>query len=242
VLKRVLKLIVIVTGTVLILAALAILALVTRLDGALKGIVEREVSRIYLTDVTIERVDVSPLRQTVEIHGLTVENPPKFRKGPAMTIGRIEVLVDLKSLFTATPRIRRILVEKTDVHLRYELSDGTNLRALTQNAEQLDTAPVPQETASKPESDEGGSGRKLIVDEFTCQDSVIHVSTNLVPFSSGSLDLSKFSIKGLGEGRAVSPARISIIFLKSVMLETLTLKGVLRPVASLLSREVDEIL
>ncbi|MDQ1256846.1 MAG: hypothetical protein QG656_1446, partial [Candidatus Hydrogenedentes bacterium] len=199
-LKRILKLAVIVTGTVLILAALAILALVTRLDGALKGIVEREVSRIYLTDVTIERVDVSPLRQTIEIHGLTVENPPKFRKGSAMTIGRIEVLVDLKSLFTATPRIRRILIEKTDVHLRYELSDGTNLRALTQNAEQLDTAPAPveQETAAQPESEEGGSGRKLIVDEFTCRDSVIHVSTNLVPFSSGSLDLAKFSIKGLG--------------------------------------------
>ena len=240
-LKKVLKLTVTIVGVVLILVAIGALLFIPRMDEFARKMMERQLTYLYMTDATIDAVDVALLRQTVEVKGLTVLNPPPFRKGPALSIKRMVVEYDWKSLLTRTARIRWASLEGIDVHLRYEVTDGANLVVLMENAMQLEQGSVEECEASRGTDEPPGVRRMMIIQDFLCGQTTVHISTNLAPFSSASMDIAPFKLKELGEGKPISPARAVVVFLRGLMTETLTFKGLLRPVADAIREEIDRI-
>ncbi len=229
--KKIFKLISIGIGGILILIALALLLLATRMDDVAKTALEKRLSEVCMSDVTIESVRVNPVHQCLEIHRIALLNPPAFRAGPALKFERILVRFDLASLLSRQIMISTIALEGGDLYLRYELGEGTNLGMLAENA-----AHVANEEAGNAPSQE------LVVQELTCQPAHVHVSTNLVPFSSASMRLSKFKLPEVSEGKAITVPRTTSILLRSVIMEVVTLKGLLRPVGNLLKREIEDLI
>ena len=236
-LRNLLKFVVTAVGVGLILVAVAALLAAMRLDTLAQAAVVRHVSQAYLTEVTVDGVQVAPLRQTIKIEGLTVFNPPTFKKGPALHFDRVVLGIDAKSLLSDRPTIRQVAIEGGRVNLRYELGKGSNLGRLAKNAAQ----------AAGGAADEGGevpvqeAPTRVWVDEVVCRGFEVGASSNLVPFVSASMNLARFTLPEVSEGKPVSAPHIASVLLRSVMKEIVTLKGLLRPVGSLLRREIDDL-
>ncbi|HEO72631.1 MAG TPA: hypothetical protein ENN80_15345 [Candidatus Hydrogenedentes bacterium] len=232
-------------GLILVLAAMGAVVLFLRLEEMTKAGLELQLSYMFMADVTIGAAKISHVGHTLELSDVEIGNPPAFRKGPAMHFNTILVSYAPWSFFTRTPTLHRILVQDGDVHLRYELGEGTNLSALADNVINLETpaADSGRDQAPKPEwgldAMPRGLRRKLKVAEFSCERTKIHLSTNMIPLSSVSMNLAPFRLKELTEGKPVSVPRVAFLFVRSLMIETLSLKGLLRPVAKMLRSDVE---
>jgi len=244
--KRLAKVAIAGLGVTLILIAVVLLVVSARLDILTKAGLELRLSYIFMADVTVGEVDVSLLRQTIDIRDLTVSNPADFRKGTAMELGRVAVRYDGRSFFSITPTVKKVKVEDAQIHLRYELGDGTNLGRLVENVSQLESAEEGKSgrgevnnPAWSAVAEPSGLRRTLVVEEYACQGAKVRLSTNLIPLSSMSLTIAPFRLCELTAGKPVSIPRLALIFVRSVMIETLSLDGLLSPVGKLLRKEVD---
>ena len=233
---RLFRLMIISVGMALILAAVAALVLAPRLDGVLKAAVERRLGYLYMTEVTVAEVKPAWFRQTLDMRGISILNPPTFRPKPAVTLDHVSVRFDLKSFLTEIPTIHEVFVKGIKVSLRYELGDGTNIGLLAKNAAEREKA-----TSGAPVAEPKGLRRRIAVEKFACDGATIELSTNLLPLASPSVRIRPFTLKGFGEGNPVPAPRMAVLFLRSVMTEALTAKGLLKPVFALLTRELQDL-
>ena len=203
--RKILKIGFIGAGAFLILVAAAILLLGSRLDSVAKTGVERALSYVYGTNVTVDTIAIAPLRRTIEAHELTIWNPPPFKEKPAIRFKRIQLRFDLQTLFAESPTIEQIDIEGAHVYLHYKVGEGTNLAKMGEHADELagddDTPPEPA-NGKEPI----GVRKGVIIEKFTCRKSTIHFSTNLVPKSSVSIDLDPFEITAIGPRQTRRPA------------------------------------
>lgn len=94
-----------------------------------KHAVERLASRQFGVKVSVESLDIDPERESVLIEGLTINNPKGYKKGPAITIGTIDI--DARSLKREMLAFEDISVN--GVNMRVEVTkNGTNLSDLRQ--------------------------------------------------------------------------------------------------------------
>lgn len=219
--KGCLKGVLIAVGTVLILAAVAALLLLTRAGTYTTDIVADALTRAAKVEVRVDEVRILPLRRTVEIQGLTLMNPPSFKPKPAIEVARLALQVDLRTLFSTSPRVEQAVVDGAHVHIRYKLGKGTNLGALATRA-----------------SEAGEEARSFVIDEFRCQGAKVSLSANVVPVSSLSFELAPFALSGDVGTRPLTTGELTAIFLRTVLHETVTVKGLLRPVGNLIRDEI----
>jgi len=225
--KGCLKTVLITVGAILILAAVAALLLMTRGETYATDLVAGALTRAAKTEVRIDSVSLAPLRQTLTVEGLTLMNPPTFKAKPAIEVERLALQVDLRTLFSRSPRIERVVVDGAHVHIRYKLAKGTNLAALAALADEAGQA-----------GEAGGKERSFTIDEFTCENAKVSLSANLIPASSVSFALPPFSLSGDVGNRPLTTGEVTALFLRTILHETLTVKGLLRPVAKLIRGEV----
>ena len=159
-------------GLALILAGVAALLLLTQAEGYGRGALEDHLSSVLRVPVHIERLSFAPIRQAVELHGLTVENPSSFKGGMAIEAAEVSLRFDPTSLFSKQLVVQQIRFEGLVVRYRYELAEGTNLGVLLASA---------TEKVKTPESS------RLVYKELACDDAKIHFSTNLVPGVSAGI-------------------------------------------------------
>ena len=226
--KTALKLVAAAVGLVLIAAALVVIALVIQADTYAKGVVERTLSYVMQAELKADRIRVLPLRYSIEITGLTVANPPPFKAESAIAVQRLTLRFNPRTLFSSAPAIRQVLVQGAQVRLRYRLGEGTNLGALAKQAAIRGKAPDP----AAPEA----ARRVFVVKEVRCEKIKLSVSANVIPLASAGLEIAPFTLENLGD-KPVTPGDITALFLRSILRETLTLKGLLSPVISLLKNE-----
>lgn len=219
--KGCLKGVLIAVGTLLILAAVAALLLLMRADTYATDVVARALTRAAKTEVRVEKVRISPLRRTVEIQGLTLMNPPSFKPKPAIELDRLALQVDLRTLFSKSPRVEQVVVNGAHVYIRYKLGKGTNLGALAVRA-----------------SEAGEKERSFVIDEFRCQGAKVSLSANVVPAPPVSFELAPFALSGDVGKRPLTSGDLTAIFLRTVLHETVTVKGLLRPVGNLIRDEI----
>ena len=121
-------------GILLILVAVLLILAATQLKTVVRSGIEKSLSIAFLTDVTVQDVDIKLHEGHIEIHNLVVNNPASFRAGPAMEFGTVIADVELKTLFSRTPTITRVVVKDAYVNLRHELAEGANLLMLARHA------------------------------------------------------------------------------------------------------------
>ncbi len=218
-------------GLLLIAVALGAITLMFETDIYAKGLIERTLSYVINADLRVEHIRVLPLEPGLELRGISVSNPGTFKSGTAMTIKRALLRFDPKTLFSKTPVIRQVLLQGMHVNLRYEIGEGTNLGTLRKQAK-LGSHP---EDAKAPRAARGA----FIVQEVRCEEAEMALSTNMVPVVKADLHLAPFTLHDFGN-RPVTVGELTAAFLGSVLRETLTLRGLLSPVTSLLQKESDD--
>lgn len=224
--KSVLKAACTITGLVLIVLGMGGLFLLTQLDTLVKGAVQDALTQVFHSPVQFESIAFSPINQVMEIQGFALASPENFREEPALQVERMRIEFDLTTVFEESPVIRRVVLEGASIYYRHEIGEGTNIGKL----------------AKKAAENTGDPGRRtFVIGELLCEDAKVNFSTNLIPKSRIPLSLVTIHLEDLEDEPPITSKRVAAVFLKSVIVETLTLKGLLKPLLHPLNKDIEEL-
>lgn len=188
---------------------------------------ERSLSATMTVPVTVEAVSVSLFNSTLELHGVAASNPQDFKDGPAIECERLLTEFDFTTFFNESPTIKRLNFEGTRVHLRHEIGRGTNIGRIIA---QIDEAEEQSKTG----------GREYLIENLRSEDARVVLSTNLIPLSRVGVRVITIDLTDVNSAAPVSRRDIAMIFLRSVLVEAITIKGLLRPVIDNIKEEIAE--
>ena len=120
---------------VVLIVGAGIFLVATLLNRGIKTGIETYGPKITGTGVAIDRVDLSPLSGNGVLEGLEIRNPEGFGMANAFTLGRIEVDVELSSLFSDKIVVNKIHITEPEIFFEKNLV-GSNLGALLENIEE----------------------------------------------------------------------------------------------------------
>lgn len=223
--KRAFRFVFTVIGLILIVGALAIFLFIGHVESIAVDFVERSLSNILSTETTVDSLSASPFTSVVEIHGIRVANPASFKDGPAIECDTILIDFELRSIFSRTPRITLMEFKGTKVHLRHEIGEGTNIGRIVK-----DVSRAIEGMGNDP-------GRGFYIERLHSEDARVVLSTNLVPLSKVGMRMITIDLTDVSPNYAISSREVTVIFLRSILMETITIKGLLRPVFDKLKNE-----
>lgn len=221
-----LKFIMIAIGLVLIGLGVAGMLFLPRVERFAVGKAESRLGLILDTEVKVGAIRPAPMGRGIELRGLIVRNPEPFKAGDALECGRILLRLDPRTLFSRNPAVEQIDIEDLVIYLRHEAGNGTNLGYMAKRASDL--------------AAQGTSKTRILVRRIECPGARMKLESNVLPLPAVSMELAPFSLENLGDGKPISTAKATSIFLRSLIIETVTLKGLLRPLADLLRGELGE--
>ena len=221
-----LKFIMIAIGLVLIGLGVAGILFLPRAERFLVSKAEARLGLILDTEVKIGAIRPAPMGRGIELRELTVRNPEPFQAGEAIECSRILLRLDPRTFFARNPAVEQIDFEGLKINLRHEAGDGTNLGYMAKRASDL---------AAK-----DTSKTRILVRRIECPGARMKLESNVLPLPGVSMELAPFTLENLGDGKPISTAKATSIFLRSLIIETVTLKGLLRPLADLLRGELGD--
>ncbi len=221
--KAAVRLIMTTVGLVLIAIAVGAIVLREQAGEFAKGRVARQMSHVLGTDTSVERISISPFERAIVLHRLAVKNPPEFKSGDAIRCEKLSLVPDWRTVFGRSPTVHELRLEGTEIDLRYELGRGSNLGMLSQHAADLAKTNPP--------------GRRLRIERLRSEAAKMRLDSNITPKSPVSFQVAAFEVDNLDDGEGISAAKLSSVVLRSLVLEVITVKGLLRPVVSLLTGE-----
>jgi uncharacterized protein involved in outer membrane biogenesis len=150
----------------IVFVTLLIIATSFFLSPIIKDEIKKVVSQHTKTTVDLAEVKISPFSGKAEIIGLVIGNPEGFASTPAIKLPKIEVLVDLQTIFSEHIVIKEILVEFPQ--LIYEINiKGSNISKIFENIKA-----TPELTSSQPiqTQETKKQKRKFIINHFKIKD------------------------------------------------------------------------
>ncbi len=239
--KGCLKILLTTVGLILILPAVALLLALAQANTYARAPLERLFSHAAGTAVTIQSVGVVPFRPILRFEKIAIMNPPSLPAKPAVEIDKLDIEFDPYSFFSRTPTIRAATVDGATVHLRYSVGDGTNIGELTRATSTGEEAVLPADgegDTPQPSAADGQSRWRFVVDSFECKNVKVELSANVLPVAEAGFEIAPFSLSEDVTGRPMTTRQVTAIFLKTLLRETLTLKGLLKPVGSMIGQEL----
>ncbi|MBM3290307.1 MAG: hypothetical protein FJY92_09165 [Candidatus Hydrogenedentes bacterium] len=229
--KSIFRFIVTSIGLLLIVMAVGAIMLGTQAGGVADAALERLIGYVYQTEVTIDHVVFLPRERAVLVQGLTIHNPPPFKTGPAIAMGELLVRVDPMTLLSSKPVVREAVMRDAEIYVRYEIGRGANLGKLDENARRFKTSPP---TAQGPML----ASREYVINSFRSEKAKLDISASFVPGSSLQLDIAPFTLEDLSSQTPVSTTQIGSLFIRSLLREAVTVRGLMKPVADKLNDEL----
>ncbi|HPO14962.1 MAG TPA: AsmA family protein [Candidatus Hydrogenedentes bacterium] len=225
--KTLLKTVMIPVGLLLLAIAVATLLASTQIEDMIRSRLQDRITHILGTDLRVANINILPARLGIELQDLTIKNPPEFKQGDVLLCHRILVRPDWRTLFSRTIVIKEIILNGMAVNLRYKVGEGTNLGYVRKQAAALAETQPPQP-----------GGRMLLVKAVRSGTIDFHISSILTAELPLALHVEPFTLNNVGEGQPISTAKLASIITRSLMMEALTLKGILRPAVNLLRDEI----
>lgn len=147
--------------------------------------------------VEVAAVEISAADGRGTIRGLSIGNPAGFKTAHAVTVGEIELVVDIASLAKDVVVIRKIAVMSPDII--YEKAGGTtNFDAVQKNIAAY-LGPAKQERG----------GRKLIVEEFAVRNAKAQASAAFLEGKTVAVSLPDIVMRDLGKAKGgVTPGEL----------------------------------
>ena len=219
--KAVLKFGLTALGLVLIIIGIGGLVVYTQAERYASRSIADMLATSFESTASIDSISVAPGKRALILHGVTLNNPAKFKEGEALTSDAIIVQFDVLSLFTQSPVIEQLTFLGTEVHYRYELLDGTNIGVLAKQFERASSV----------------DPSTFVVNTIRCKDAKATFSTNLLPMASMDVNLVTVELDNLDDGQPISGTELASIFLRSLIKETLTINGLLNPIVKQLRKD-----
>ncbi len=181
---------------------------------SLNKIVEKGIttfgSQVTRTEVTLEKSNISLFSGKGELKGLAIGNPKGFSSNNALSLDRIKVSVDVKSIFKDNILIKEVLIDGPKIS--YELAGKkSNIQAILNN---IDSPEKKEEQVKKTESNKKGSQKKVIIDLLTITNGKISLAMTALGGRGASLEFSDLTVRGLGreKGGLTPEEAVSVIF------------------------------
>lgn len=212
-------------GLVLILIGVIGIFVLTQAQDLLTSVVDDTLTEAFGSSASVKSVSLSPGNRALVLHGFALANPDGFAPGDALKCTRVELRVKPGTFLTGAPVIETMDIKGADIDFRYELGRGTNIAAI---ARTLSEKPVEDAPAFK-------------VEKLRCRDAKVHFGANVIPGPGLPLNVVTIRLDNLENGEPITVAQTTSIFLRSVLMETLSIKGLLSPVFAKVRGEVDEL-
>ncbi len=212
-------------GLVLILIGVIGIFVLTQAQDFLTKAVDELLTEAFGSSASVKSVSLSPGNRALVLHEFALANPEGFAPGDALRCARVELRLKPRTFLTDAPAIETMDIEGADIHYRYELGRGTNIAALARTLSEKPVEDAP----------------KFKVEKLRCRNAKVHFSANVIPGPDLALNVVTIRLENLENGAPVTTAQMTSIFLRSVLVETLTIKGLLSPVFAKIRGEVDEL-
>lgn len=210
-------------GLVLILIGIGGIVVYTQAERFASKSIAEMLSSSFESRAELASISIAPTKKALILNDVVLWNPSKFKEGEAFSCKRVIVKFDPFSLFSDSLVIDQLTFIDVKINYRYELLQGTNIGAL---ADKLET--VAELDSATP---------RFIIKNVRCRDAKVVFSTNLVPKMNIDMNLVTIELNDLEDKKPINAAKASSIILRSIIKETLTLKGLLNPVLKQLRKE-----
>lgn len=205
------KVIVVVVGLVAVIALVIGIA-ASQAGSIIRHAVVKYGPEITGTSVTLEDVDVSILSGRAHVKSFIVGNPKGFDSKNAFEVGQVEVVLDVKSLFSETVKVHKILIEGAQLTVE-QIAGKSNIKMLQRNVEQRTAGLVNN-------SGEGGSGSSsdtaMTIDHIYVNGTRVNLIANLLGEGNllgdqnSEVTIPDIHLKDIGkEGSGVTPAEVA---------------------------------
>ena len=199
-----------------ILVFLGIIA-IAALYFSLNKIVEKGIttlgSQVTLTEVSLEASNISLFSGEGELKGLVIGNPKGFSSNNALSLDRIKVSVDVKSIFTDNILIKQILIDGPKIS--YELAGKkSNIQAIFNN---INAPAKKEEKVKKTENKKNSSQKKVIIDLVKITNGKIDLAMAVFGGKGASLGFSDMTVRDLGRKKGgLTPEEAVLVIFSSI--------------------------
>ena len=186
----------------------------SNLDSLVKAVVERYGSEATRARVTLNAVELSPTSGSGRLQGLTVGNPKGFNTAEAISLGDIQVALDISTLQSNPIVIKQVLITQPAVTYEYAGS-GSNLETIQKNVQAY---AAKFGGGSQPATEQGAAGgktaaaaeRKVIIERLVVTDGKIGISHAALQGRSLSSPLPTIELKDIGKDKGgATPAEVA---------------------------------
>lgn len=102
------------------------------LGPAVRQIIQRVGTQALGTPVLIHHLSINPITGTLHLDGFSIANPEPFRTPHAVTVDRLDISIEMASLFSPIITIQQVRIENAHVILEQN-ETSNNIAAFTQN-------------------------------------------------------------------------------------------------------------
>jgi hypothetical protein len=202
----------------------------TNLDGIVQRAIAHYGSEMSGAKVSVDGVQIRTTDGAGTVHGLVIGNPAGFKTAHAISVGVIDVAVDIHTVADPVVVIRRIVIDSPDVN--YEKgSDGTNFDAIQRN---IAKALAAGSDGSAQTSATGKPAKKIIVDELVIRNAHAHATSPALLGQSVSATLPDVVLRNLGRAEGgLTPAQLGDRVAKAISQRLVASLGFERALKSL---------
>lgn len=163
--------------------------LYVRLGSIVKGAIETHGPKMLGAPVTVGLVTVSPFSGKGSVRRLRIGNPEGFKSESAVTLGRLDVELDLKSLRGERLLIKEIVLDEPGVTLEAG-PGGTNLQRLQKN--------LADYSGSGEAKKDSGGGRKLEISRLSVRRGKVTAIVPALKSAPQEAALPDIELQGIG--------------------------------------------
>ena len=177
-------------------------AVIMYLDGIVASAMRKLGTAATGTELKVQSVGISLAAGNLTINKLTIANPTGYESPNAFWVEKLEVDLDVNSVFTDTIIVEKVEIE--DIWIDFEPTlNGSNLTDIKKNImkfakSQKAEEKKSEETTKKEEPAPAGKSKKVIIKSFVIKKGTINVASRAMP-SNISVTLNKLTLTNVGQ-------------------------------------------
>ena len=204
--------------TVAIVVIVLIVALVivfSSLGRIIKTGVQTVGSQVTKSQITVDDIDLSLLGGKLVIDNLVIGNPEGFKTDSAMRLGKVQVKLNPKSIFSDSIEIYEVLVDAPQITYERSLT-SSNISVIQDNV----NAFLPKDDGKDKEAEEDKDkkpGKKVVIDQVTVSNGQINLSATLLQGVALPVPLPTVALSDIGKTKTVTPPEAAAQVLAKVL-------------------------
>ncbi len=196
--------------TLLVIIVVVVIAITLFAGKLVKTGVEKVAPGILGVPVTVENVNIGIFSGKVNIKGLVVGNPEKFKSDYLFSLGELSVRIDMKSLSTDTIIVNEVLIKVPKISYELALGSsniGTLLDNLAKEAEE-EKEVVKEE---KPVDPNAPPAKKVIIEKIVLTDGKVSINVAALGGQGATLPLPKIEMLDVGKEKEGGASLVDVI-------------------------------